>query len=91
MPYEWEEWALQALAGIEPYEVRQILEGKARWPRLATSPAGVRVLTIWGRTAAGRPLIVAVRHVDGRSWTIIGARHMSNAEHAEFVRWEGTR
>jgi hypothetical protein len=31
MPYEWEEWALRALLGIEPYAVRQVLEATHRW------------------------------------------------------------
>ena len=89
MPYEWEDWALAALIGIEPYEVRQALEAKRRWPRRATS-AAVPVLTIWGRTLAGRPLIVAVYHVSGFTWKIIGARDMTDKELVEFTQWEET-
>ncbi|MEU2614898.1 hypothetical protein ABZ570_25425 [Micromonospora sp. NPDC007271] len=59
MPYEWEEWALRALAGVQPYEVRQALEAKQRWPRPAAGVAGLQVLTVWARTHDGRPLIVA--------------------------------
>jgi hypothetical protein len=47
VPYEWEAWAINALAGIEPFEVRQVLEARQRWPRPAVDPAGLRVLTIW--------------------------------------------
>lgn len=88
MPYEWEDWALQALAGIEPYEVRQVLEATRRWPRSGMDRAGLKVLTVWGRTGTGRPLIVAVYHVDGFTWKIIGARDMNITERAEFSRWE---
>jgi hypothetical protein len=70
VPYEWEEWALAALVGIEPYEVRQALEANRRWPRRATSATGVPVLTVWGRTRAGRALIVAVYHLTGFTWKI---------------------
>jgi hypothetical protein len=92
VPYEWEDWALQALAGIEPYEVRQVLEGKNRWPRPAAHHrSGLPVLTLWGRTHNGRPLIVAVYHVTGFTWKIIGAREMTTAELAEFNRWEESR
>lgn len=89
MPYEWEDWALRALAaGIEPYEVRQVLEYPHRWPRPAS---GSRVLTIWGRTSAGRPLLVAVYHVDGFTWKIIGARELTTAEQNDLAAWEKTR
>jgi hypothetical protein len=57
VPYEWDDWALRALAvGIEPYEVRQVLEAGRRWPRPLSAPGGgMRVLAIWGRTTpAGR-------------------------------------
>lgn len=91
MPYEWDDWALAALFGIEPYEVRQVLEAKRRWPRRAISAAGVPVLTIWGRTATGRPLIVAVYHLTGFTWKIIGARDMTDKELREFSRWEETQ
>jgi hypothetical protein len=91
VPYEWDDWALAALAGVEPYEVQQLLDAKRRWPRRATSATGVPVLTVWGRTAAGRPLIVAVYHVAGITWKIIGARAMTDGELIEFSRWEETR
>lgn len=91
MPYEWDEWAINALAGVEPYEVRQVLEADRRWPRPAVAPAGLRVLTVWGRTRAGRGLIVAVYHSSGHIWKIIGAREMSTDELAEFAKWEERR
>jgi hypothetical protein len=68
-----------------------VLEAKRRWPRLGITPTGLRVLTIWGRTTAGRGLIVAVHHVAELTWKIVGARDMTPAELAEFIRWEETR
>ncbi|MBU2662641.1 hypothetical protein KOI35_03900 [Actinoplanes bogorensis] len=91
MPYEWEDWALAALLGMEPYEVRQVLGARRRWPRRAVSDTGVAVLSVWARTAAGRPLIVAVHHTAGLTWKIIGARAMTDVELLEFTRWEETR
>jgi hypothetical protein len=91
VPYEWEEWALSALTGIDAYEVRQALEAKHRSPRPVADRSGVQVLTIWARTRSGRPLVVAVYHVSGFTWKIIGARDMTEAELAEFARWEETR
>ena len=91
-PYEWDEWALAGLKGIESYEVRQVLEGGGkRWPRPAVGPGGVPVLTVWGRTALGRGLIAAVYHAEGLTWKVIGARGMTVSELEEFSRWEGTR
>ncbi|WP_250002815.1 hypothetical protein [Actinoplanes sp. M2I2] len=96
MPYEWDDWALAALLGIrhhsiQHHEVRQALEAQRRWPRRAVSAEGVPVLTVWSRTAAGRPLIVAVYHAGELTWKIIGARDMTDEELTEFSRWEGSR
>ena len=71
--------------------MRQALEAKRRWPRRATSITAVPVLTIWGRTLAGRALIVAVYHVSGFTWKIIGARDMTDKELVEFRQWEETQ
>jgi hypothetical protein len=81
---------MRALVGIEPYEVRQVLEGSRRWPRPAMHPTGLSILTIWGRTRAGRPLIVAVHQANGFTWRIVGARDMGEGELAELARWEKT-
>jgi hypothetical protein len=82
--------ALDKLHGLEPHEVMQVLEpGQRRWPRPGSSnTTGVRVLTIWGRTRAGRPLIVALRHQQGLDWLIVGARTMQPKELDEFEEWE---
>jgi hypothetical protein len=67
------------------------LEAKRRWPRRATSATGIPVLTVWSRTVAGRPLVVAVYHVTGFTRKIIGAREMTEKERIEFSQWEETR
>ena len=81
---------MRGLAGIEPHEVRQALEAKRRWPLPAADSTGTSVLTIWGRTLAGRALVVAVYHVSRFTWKIVGARDMTDGELAEFVQWEET-
>jgi hypothetical protein len=89
--YEWPGWAMDALRGIEPHEVVQALGSMRRWPRRAVAPSGLAVLTVWARTAGGRPLIVAVQRIDDWDWLILGARDMRLPERAEFARWEGSR
>jgi hypothetical protein len=91
VPYEWDEWAMQGLAGIEEYEVRQVLEYRHRWPRPVKNHPGTRVLTVWGRTLAGRALVVAIHHHDGFVWKIIGARDLASTEVAELRKWEESR
>ncbi|GGK76876.1 hypothetical protein GCM10012284_08550 [Mangrovihabitans endophyticus] len=85
--YEWLAEAVAALRGVEPYEVLQALSAARRMPLVAES-AGVRFLTISGRTQAGRPLIVAVRLLGGMDQQIIGAREMTPRELARFEAWE---
>jgi hypothetical protein len=89
--YEWPGWALDALRGVEPYEVVQALGAKRRWPRRAVGHGGLQVLTVRARTGSGRPLIVAIRERDEWEWLILGAREMRLRERAEFARWEGTQ
>lgn len=86
--FEWLVTTLAALRGIEPYEVTQALAAQRRWPRPATGPQGLAVVTVWARTVAGRPLIVVVRQADGHNWWILGARDMSPAETREYEEWE---
>jgi hypothetical protein len=86
--YVWAAIVVAKLAGIEPYEVMQALTGARRLPRLARGPGGIPVLTIWGRSRAGRRLIVAIRQLDDFDWQILGAREMTASEAAEYDRWE---
>lgn len=93
MPYEWTEFLLSLLArqGIEPYEVGQVLASPCRWPRPAMTEQGM-ALTIWGRTKAGRGLVVLLRPGEGPfNQVIMGARGMTAAESQEFRQWEERR
>lgn len=93
VPYEWFPAALAVVAGrgIEPYEVMQVLNTPGWLPVPARSPDGLSVLTIWGRTTAGRPLIVAVRLLGGRSAMILGARDMDPGERERLETWEKSK
>ncbi|HWH00052.1 MAG TPA: hypothetical protein VNV66_12200 [Pilimelia sp.] len=93
MAFRWAAGALERLAraGIEPYEVMQVLGHGKRWPRQGHTPAGT-VLTVWGRTRTG-----------GRCWWCCGprrgsldshitaARELDAAEVAELHGWEASR
>jgi hypothetical protein len=46
------------------------------------------LLNLWGRTNAGRPLIVTVRLARGFDMQIVGARDMTDDERKEFEVWE---
>lgn len=90
--YDWPEWALDRLRGMQPWEVMQVLTGKRpRWPRRGRDGTGASILTIWGRTNAGRALKVGVYQVSAWQWHIASARDMTPAELAEFQQWEETR
>jgi hypothetical protein len=88
--YLWLEITLARLHGVEPYEVMQALSGQRRYPVVGQSREGVQILTIWGRTRAGRPLVVALRKIPDskRDWWIVGARDMNESERAFFEQWE---
>lgn len=75
------------MAGVEPYEVVQVTASPRRWPRPAVA-RGVRILTIFGRTRAGRPLVVFLRQDGQWDWLIIGAQEMTPEQVKEFERWE---
>jgi hypothetical protein len=87
--YTWLPGRFAVLIDVEPYEVMQVLDGLGRrLPRRTTGPGGLPLVGILGRTAAGRQLIVYVRHDGGLDWTIVGARPMTAAEAAEYEKWE---
>ena len=85
--YEWLTEALAALRGVEQYEVLEVLSATRRMPLAATS-AGLRFLTISGRTATGRPLVVAIRLLGDLDQQIIGARELTEQELTRFEKWE---
>jgi hypothetical protein len=89
VPYQWLHAAFGVIAtrGIEPYEVMQALYGSQRRVLPAFSPEGLSVLSVWGRTKAGRSLIVVVRRLDGFDSLIVGAREMNASERKEFQTW----
>lgn len=88
MGFVWMEWALRGLRGVEPHEVHQVLSGRRRPVPASEAIVGIKVMTFWGRTTSGRPLIVAARHVGQWDWMLIGARDMTSEEISEFERWE---
>jgi hypothetical protein len=90
--FEWIPEAFRQLCGLEPAEVHEALSSRYRWPRSARDTVlGLQVLTIWARTGAGRPLVVAVRQRSGWEWECVGARIMSPPELADFESWERER
>lgn len=93
VPYEWLSTAFTVLLarGVEPYEVLQVLYGQRRRPVPVRDQCGLPLLTIWGRTNAGRPLIVTVRPAGGLNAEIVGARGMTDDERKEFESWETSR
>lgn len=88
MGFEWIRIALTKLGGIEPHEVTQVLTAGSRWPRPAVGSGGAQILTIWGRTCAGRPLMVALRRKNEWDWWIAGARDLDQGEVAQLEGWE---
>jgi hypothetical protein len=50
------------------------------------------VLAVWGRTRAGRYLIVVLRPTEASlGWLIVGAMEMTAEQAAEYDRWEADR
>jgi hypothetical protein len=87
--FEMVEHALERLDGIQTHEVHSALASPRRWPRAAhEAHVGIRVLTIWARTAEGRPLVIATRKHSEWTWQCFGARDMKPEELLEFEAWE---
>ncbi|MEC3918235.1 hypothetical protein [Nocardia sp. CDC160] len=94
MPYEWLPWLAARLtqAGLTHAEIIEALDSQRRWPRMSTSKDGLRVLQVWARTKAGKPIIIALRAMGGLNWQIIGAKPMTNPQDiADFEEWESQR
>jgi hypothetical protein len=93
MAFRWASGVLEWLVrlGIEPYEVQQVLQYGKRWPRQGHTAAGT-VLTVWGRTRAGRALLVVLwPEQDSLDSYITAARELTADEEGEMRRWEATR
>ncbi|HEX6077449.1 MAG TPA: hypothetical protein VFZ32_19600 [Micromonosporaceae bacterium] len=87
--YRWIPAVLAALKGIEPYEVIQALSASRRLPVAGRAGRGVPVVGIFGRTRAGRLLVVVVRLVpDSFDQEIAAVRDATSEELAMFERWE---
>jgi hypothetical protein len=92
MGWEWIPGGLDWLVGIEPYEVSQVLDSAKKWPRPGrSSDTGIGGLTIWGRTRAGRPLMIGVKLLPGLDMQVYSARELTVDQIAELEEWEATR
>jgi uncharacterized DUF497 family protein len=90
VPYEWLTAAFADIAkhGIQEYEVLQVLGSQRRLVKPMRHSSGLQVLAIYGRTGAGRLLVVFVRRIGRFDSAIIGAREVPAAEREEFESWE---
>lgn len=91
MGYTWLPGLFAILTDVEPQEAMEVLLGHRRWPRRTTGPGGLPLLGIYGRTNAGRTVVVYIRHDHGLDWTIVSARPMTPDEHGEYEQWEAHR
>ncbi|MET7768829.1 hypothetical protein [Nocardia sp. NPDC005366] len=95
MQYEWWYGARDHLrrAGVEPWEVMEVLYSPRRWPRPARTPEGLPVLTVWGRTEQGRPVVVLLRQPSSAPgiWEVVMAAPMRPHQVHEYEAWEVER
>ncbi|WP_309241284.1 hypothetical protein [Nocardia sp. BSTN01] len=97
MEYAW--WigihSFLARAEVAPWEVMEVLYSSRRWPRPACTPEGLPVTTVWGRTDAGRPLVVMLRMrpspESAGTWEIVMAAQMRPQQLEEYTAWEANR
>ncbi|MGH3656713.1 MAG: hypothetical protein ACRDUA_08630 [Micromonosporaceae bacterium] len=75
MRWEWREWSLADLKGVEPYEVTQALTAG----RMIRRWVDGHVLAVVSATNTNRVLVVAL-YEDLDTWVIIGAREATVAE-----------
>lgn len=90
MQYEWWYGAGEHLdrAGIEAWEVMEVLYSPRRRPRPAHTPEGLPVLTVWGRTDEGRPVVVLLRRTGPETLEIVMAAPMRPHQLREHEKWE---
>lgn len=79
----WVPEGIRSLRGVTQDEADEALASERRWPRPAHG-YGIPVLTIWARTASGRPLVVVIRRIGPLAQEIVGAWSMSSTELSEF-------
>jgi hypothetical protein len=89
VPYRWlpVAFGICVAAGVEPYEVLQVLTSGRRYVVPAVNDVGIVFRTIWGLTREGRGLIVVTKQRDGFDSEIVGARPMTEAEREVYERW----
>lgn len=92
MDYEWWAGAPRFLDRFDvgEWEAMQVLDFPRRVLIPATTEQGLPVLTVWGRTHNGRPLVVTLRKLRepaGR-WQILFARQMSPEQLDQYTAWE---
>ena len=77
------------LYGVTRAEATQVLYSAGRrWPRPMLTKSGLAGLSVWGRTDAGRGVIVYLRLLESRDYQIVGAAEMGTDQLAEFTEWE---
>lgn len=109
MEYAW--WigvhAFLARAEVAPWEVMEVLYSSRRRVRPARTRDGLPVTTVWGRTEAGRPLVVMLRQASPQytrdlprgesdipsqgTWEILMAAEMRSQQLGEHTAWEANR
>ncbi|WP_433635605.1 hypothetical protein [Nocardia sp. CA-120079] len=93
--YEWgpASRTLISLYDVQTWEVMEVLYGSRRWPRPATTSEGLPVITVWGRTDEGRPLVIVLRRPRSNSdrWQIMIAAPMGPQQLDEYTAWEANR
>ncbi|NKY87945.1 hypothetical protein [Nocardia veterana] len=102
MEYAW--WigihSFLARAEVAPWEVMEVLYSSRRWARPARTREGLPVTTVWGRTEAGRPLVVMLRPLPSPprvpaaatdTWEILMAAQMRPHQLEEYTAWEANR
>lgn len=79
--WEWRDWSLAGLKGVEPYEVVQALNTG----RMVRRWVDDHVLAVVSSTMTGRVLVVALYEETG-TWVIIGARAATADESLAYYR-----
>ncbi|WNJ59136.1 hypothetical protein [Nocardia seriolae] len=90
--YVWSPTAKQFLQRfqVRTWEVMEVLYSSHRWPRPARTDQDLSVLTVWGRSDEGRPLVVMLPSPSAR-WEILMAVPMGPHQLTEYNAWEANQ